>query len=78
MGYSNPVLDEQIEGASAYFDAASRRTQLETLNDLLLKDMVVIPLFESKVLYAVRPEVYYNFRLDGLLLASKIVGNVVE
>lgn len=78
MGYSNPVLDEQIEGASVHFDAASRRTQLETLNELLLKDMVVIPLFESKVLYAVRPEVYYKFRLDGLLLASKIVGNVVE
>lgn len=78
ISYSNSTLDEQIEETSRLLDTAERRTQLETLNELLLNDKVIEPLFESQVLYAVRPELYYKFRLDGLILASEIVENVVK
>jgi len=78
IGYSNPILDQDIETAALTLDSMERRTQLQNLNALLLKDQVVEPLFESQVLYAIRPEVYYDFRLDGLILASEIVQNVVK
>jgi peptide/nickel transport system substrate-binding protein len=78
FAYSNPQLDSLIEGASTQLQSTQRRMILEEISMLLLADQVVLPLFESQVLYAVHPSVYYDFRLDGQLWASEIVENVLK
>ncbi len=78
IAYSNLSLDEQIEEASSLLDYTQRRTLLETLTEQLMEDQVVLPLFESRVLYALGSGLYYNFRLDGLIMASEIVENMVK
>src|SRR3989338_10358710 len=72
ISYSNPDLDLQIEQASTLLDHIKRRMVLETLTKQLMEDQVILPLFESRVLYALDSDLYYNFRLDGLILASEI------
>lgn len=78
ISYSNSSLDEQIEEASTFLDHSKRRTLLEALTQQLLEEQLILPLFESRVLYALDSDLYYNFRLDGLILASEIVENMVE
>lgn len=78
MNYSNELVDLQIEEISTLLDATDRRNRLEDLSQLFLYDHAAIPLFESQVLYALSPEIYYDFRLDGLILASEIAGNMVK
>ncbi|MFA4814495.1 MAG: ABC transporter substrate-binding protein [Candidatus Gracilibacteria bacterium] len=78
FGYSNPEIDTKIEEASTVFDPTQRRLLLSELSSQLLAEQTVIPLFESQVLYALSPDLYYDFRLDGQIWASEIVENVVK
>ncbi len=78
FGYSNAELDTMIEEASTLLDVTERRDLLNQISSLLLADKTVIPLFESQVLYALSPNHYYDFRLDGQIWASEIVENVVK
>ena len=78
FNYSNIELDKQIEEASTLLDVTERRLLLNEISALLLEDKMVIPLFESQVLYALSPGHYYDFRLDGQIWASEIVENVVK
>lgn len=78
FGYSNASLDQKIEAASTLLDAAERRLLLSEIAADLLEDQTVVPLFESKVLYGLSPDLYYDFRLDGQIWASEIVENMVK
>lgn len=76
--YANSELDLSIEALASITASSERRLALENIADLLQYDQVVIPLFESHVLYGVRPEVWFEPRLDGQIWASEIIGNMVE
>ncbi len=78
FNYSNSDLDSMIEDAGTLLDSTERRLLLNQISSLLLQDQVVIPLFESHVLYGLEPSLYYDFRLDGMIWASEIVENMVE
>lgn len=78
FGYSNLEIDAQIEDLATVFDPQERSTLLTQITTQVLEDQVVLPLFESRILYALADELYYDFRLDGLIWASEIVENVVE
>lgn len=78
FGYSNSTLDQWIDEAAGVMDVSARRDLLRNISRTLLSDQVAIPLFESRVLVGIRPEVRYSVRMDGLILASEVVGNVVE
>lgn len=78
FGYSNAELDTMIETASTLLNVTERRLLLSQISSLLLADKTVVPLFESQVLYALSPDHYYDFRLDGQIWASEIVENVVK
>jgi peptide/nickel transport system substrate-binding protein len=76
--YSNTELDELVESASQTLDPELRRAQLEELATLVQTDMVAIPLFEAKTLYGVYPDFRWDIRLDGQILASEIIVNVLQ
>lgn len=76
--YVNSELDTGIEALASITTSRERRLALENIADLLQHDQVVIPLFESRILYGVRPEVWFEPRLDGQIWASEIIGNVVK
>lgn len=78
FNYSNPELDSMIEDAGTLLDDTERRLILNQISSLLLEDQVVIPLFESHVIYGLAPDLYYDFRLDGQIWASEIVENMVK
>jgi peptide/nickel transport system substrate-binding protein len=78
ISYSNSALDAQIEAASQSLDEQERRVILEGIAETLLEDRVILPLFEAQLLYGIRPELNWNIRLDGQVLASEISGNMVE
>lgn len=78
FAYSNPSLDARIEDLATVFDPGERGAQLSELSVQLAADQVVLPLFESQTLYGLSDELYYDFRLDGLIWASEIIENVVE
>lgn len=78
FAYSNLELDASIESLSTVFDANERSAKLSALSSKLAEDQVILPLFESQILYGLSNELYYDFRLDGLIWASEIIENVLE
>jgi len=76
--YVDLELDRLIEEASYTLDLTERRVLLEEIARSYFDEHVAYPLFEAKVLYGVHPSVHWPLRLDGLILASEIVENVVE
>jgi len=78
LSYNNELINNMIEQSSTLLEVSERNLILSQINLKLLDDKAVVPLFESKVLYAIRPEVRWKVRLDGMILASEIVENVVE
>lgn len=77
MNYKNTQVDAWIESAAQILDVQERQTVLSNIAETSLKDHVVVPLFESQVLYGVNPLLKWEARLDGQILASEIMGNVV-
>ncbi|MFA6024595.1 MAG: ABC transporter substrate-binding protein [Candidatus Gracilibacteria bacterium] len=78
FGYADASMDRDIEALASLFDPMERREALTLLSSRLLETQTVLPLFESEVLYALSPDLYYDFRLDGQIWASEIIENVVE
>jgi peptide/nickel transport system substrate-binding protein len=76
--YNNENLDELIELASYTLELSERRELLELISKNYFDEQVAYPLFEAKVLYGVSPNVSWDLRLDGLILASEISQNVLE
>lgn len=78
IGYESEELEELISEAGKSLNVEARRSFLYQMNELLLGEAYVIPLFEAKTLYALSPQILWEPRLDGFILASEIIENVVE
>ena len=77
MSYSDADVDEYIYQASQLLDVSERQDVLALISKRILDDRIGVPLFESELLYGIRPEVIWDIRLDGQILASEIVGKGV-
>ncbi|MBT4384524.1 hypothetical protein HOD30_02125 [Candidatus Peregrinibacteria bacterium] len=78
INYSNSSLDALIEDVSVLHDLDARRDHFRQIADVLMEDRVILPLFESSLLYSFSPDIFWDIRLDGQILASEIFGNVVK
>ncbi|MBU0981792.1 hypothetical protein KKC94_03810 [Patescibacteria group bacterium] len=78
INYANSEVDDLIEKASQILNVQQRRKILGEITDLILDDTIAVPLFESEVVYGFSPDVHWSVRLDGQILASEILGNVVQ
>jgi peptide/nickel transport system substrate-binding protein len=70
--YSNAVVDKLIEKSRQELDPKVRLETLQKIMELVSRDVIGIPLFESSRLYAVKKGVRWEPRLDGLVLASDV------
>ncbi|MBI5754869.1 hypothetical protein HZA41_01475 [Candidatus Peregrinibacteria bacterium] len=71
--YQNSHVDELITESSRTLDTFKRSEKLQEIMKILVEDdMLGIPLFESKVMYAVRRGVHFEPRVDGYVLARDI------
>jgi peptide/nickel transport system substrate-binding protein len=77
-GYADATLDSLIEKASRELVLTERRLLITQIEDQLLEDKVIVPLFESKTLYAFHAPLLWNSRLDGQLWATDLSENVVK
>lgn len=78
ISYSNPTIDNLIKDVSATLDGSIRLLLLKKIGEELLSDRVVLPLFESHVLFSTQPDVNWAIRLDGQVLASEIMRFMVQ
>lgn len=73
-GYQNDRVDELILENSRTLDTSERSKKLgDIMNILVTEDFFGVPLFESKVMYAVLPGILFEPRLDGYILARDIL-----
>ncbi len=70
--YKNVVVDALIEKSRHQLDPKKRLTTLQKIMELVHKDLIGIPLFESSRLYAVKKGIEWEPRLDGLVLATDV------
>jgi len=70
--YTNVVVDALIEKSRQELDPSKRLQTLQKIMELVDKDLIGIPLFESSRLYAVKKGVVWEPRLDGLVLATDV------
>ena len=70
--YKNAEVDELIEKSRQELDTEKRLQTLQNIMELIDKDLIGIPLFESSRLYAVKKGVDWEPRLDGLVLATDV------
>ncbi len=78
VSFANENFDALLSQANQSLDQEERRELLLELNQLLLDEKLVLPLFESNLLYALRPEIRWDYRLDGLIFASEVQGDVID
>ena len=74
-GYSNPLLDGLIEDAGSTFSVKERKEIFSQATKILLEDHAIIPLLVSDQVYMVSPELTWEPRLDGLVLAHDMSFN---
>lgn len=73
ISYKNKRVDALIEESSRNMDTLSRLTQLQEVMEILVEDdLVGVPLFESQVIYAVNPQIRFEPRIDGYILAKDV------
>lgn len=70
--YQNLVVDKLIEKSRKEINPQERLKILQKIMELVDKDLIGIPLFESSRLYAVKKEIDWEPRLDGLVLAKDV------
>jgi len=70
--YKNIVVDKLIEKSREELDPKERLRLLQNIMELVNKDVIGIPLFESSRLYAVKKGIEWEPRLDGLVLATDV------
>jgi peptide/nickel transport system substrate-binding protein len=78
IAYSEDDVDVLIEEVNSVFDEVERGVLISDITRLLTGDKAIIPLFESKVLYGISPDLTWPTRLDGQILASEIVSFMVD
>lgn len=70
--YKNAVVDALIEKSQQELNPEKRLKTLQKIMEMVNKDLIGIPLFESSRLYAVKKGVEWEPRLDGLVLAADV------
>lgn len=70
--YKNPFVDKLIEKSREELNTDLRLQTLQQIMELVHKDLIGIPLFESSRLYAVKKGIQWEPRLDGLVLAKDV------
>lgn len=78
ISYSNPTIDDLIDEINDELDESVRLLLLKKIAQELLADQVILPLFESRILFATKPGIDWQIRLDGQVLASEIMRFVVK
>jgi peptide/nickel transport system substrate-binding protein len=68
--YSNPQIDQLIEGAGTMLDATRRGSAQANAIALAMQDVAVIPLFHSQVIFASRKGIRYRIYADESTLAD--------
>lgn len=72
MNYSNETVDSLIEEASTVLDVKERRNTLLRIVNEVIRDRIGVPLFEAELIYGISPNISWDTRLDGQVLASEI------
>jgi len=70
--YSNPEVDTLIEAGRQEMDAQKRLSLLQEIMLKIDEDAIGVPLFESSRLYAIKHDIAWEPRLDGLVLAADV------
>lgn len=71
--YSNINVDRLIEMIEATNNDAERLSRLQDIMKILVEDDIFgLPLFEPETIYAVSPELRWEPRLDGYILATDV------
>lgn len=70
--YKNVFVDKLIEKSRQELNPEIRLQTLQQIMELIDKDLIGIPLFESSRLYALKKGVSWEPRLDGLVLARDV------
>lgn len=77
FNYTNEEVDALIEELTTSLSLDKRQELLETITLEVLSDHIVLPLFESQLIYGIRPEIDWTLRLDGQILPSELAPNVL-
>ena len=70
--YKNEELDKMIEESNREMDTQKRLALLQNIMQKIDGELIGVPLFESSRLYAVKRDVLWEPRLDGLVLAAEV------
>ncbi len=65
-GFSDPDIDQMIEGAVTQFDAKKRVKAYQAIMKIIVNQFYGIPLFESETLYASSLSVHFNLVSMGI------------
>lgn len=71
--YTDEAVDARIEATGRNLLEAPRLEALQELMDFVVNDAIIgIPLFETDTLVAIQPDLTWNPRVDGAILATDI------
>lgn len=70
--YSNPEMDELLKQAMSTIDDAEREKLLQEAETLALDDHGLIPLHYEQTVWAMKPDLSYEPRVDQYTLASEV------
>ncbi|MFA4996097.1 MAG: ABC transporter substrate-binding protein [Patescibacteria group bacterium] len=76
LGYSNATLDKMIEEASITLNQQTRQQELQEAMKIAMEDYAKIPLFSYSFESAVSSKIYWQPRVDALLIATELAGKV--
>jgi len=71
-GYSNSAVDTALELANKTLKAKDRLKMLQDAIFTIHEEYVAVPLYETDRVYAVRKDLYFTPRIDGLVLAADL------
>jgi ABC-type oligopeptide transport system substrate-binding subunit len=76
LGYSNATLDKMIEEASITLNQQTSQQELQEAMKIAMEDYAKIPLFSYSFESAVSSKIYWQPRVDALLIATELAGKV--
>ena len=71
--YSNEILNQKINESLSIFEPDKRLEILKEIMTVLVdEDIYGVPLFESRMVYAISDDVSFEPRIDGYVLAKEV------
>lgn len=71
-GYTSPEVDRLIEESAGIADPVARRSLLQKIDNLVMDDLVLIPLYLDEDVFAVDRTLSWHPRNDAMVLAADI------